>query len=160
VLLLFWVVKKKEKVKNLKEFLKKRAIFGVLGGIWAMLPDIDHFLEEPVLSTQSFSDIFFFHVSFDRVLPETDLFFAAEMLLGFAVVILFSLAATVESFHRLKQALFGRKEEDDEEDEEEDEDDKEEDEGEKDNKNVNDEDEDIERGHIEDELKGKSDTAN
>jgi hypothetical protein len=124
VLLLFWVVKKKEKVKDLREFLKKRAIFGIFGGLWAMVPDIDHFLDEPVLSTQSFSDIFFFHISFDRVLPETDLFFAAEMLLVFAVVIMFSLATTVESFHRLHQALFGRKEEDEEEeDDEKDEDD-------------------------------------
>ena len=120
VLILFWVIGKKEKVKNLKEFLKKRAIFGIFGGLWAMMPDIDYFLDEPVLSTQSFSDIFFFHISFDRVLPETDLFFAAEMLLVFAVVIMFSLAVTVESFHRLNQALFGKKEEDEDEDEDED----------------------------------------
>jgi hypothetical protein len=118
VIFIFWVVKKKEKVQNLGEFLKKRAVFGIFGGLWAMLPDIDYFLDEPVLSLQPFSDIFFFHISFDSVLPETDLFFAAEMLLIFTVVILLSLAVHVESFHRLNQALFGRKEEDDDEEDE------------------------------------------
>lgn len=113
-----------------------------------MIPDIDYFLEEPILSTQSFSDIFFFHVSFDRVLPETDLFFAAEMLLGFTVIILFSLAATVESFHRLNQALFGKKEEDDEDEEEENDD----------NENV--EDEDKNGDQMEDKPKEKTGNEN
>ena len=39
-LLIFWLIKRKVKVSNLGEFLKKRAPAGLVGGIWAMIPDI------------------------------------------------------------------------------------------------------------------------
>ncbi len=56
----------------------------------------------------------------DKVVPETDLFFAAEMMLIFVAINLFAIAASVESFKRLRETLFGKEEEeDDEEDEEE-----------------------------------------
>lgn len=92
---------------------------GVIGGLWAMIPDIDHFLEEPIFKDAAWNDIFIFHVSFDNVVPETDLFFAAEMLLVFAAVNLFALAICVESFKRLGEALFGKEEEKKEEEEKE-----------------------------------------
>ncbi|UCE37752.1 MAG: hypothetical protein JSW00_00440 [Thermoplasmata archaeon] len=101
------------------EFLKKRAIVGIVGGIWAEIPDFDYFLEDGIFHNASWSNIFFLHYSLDKVLPETDLFFAAEIFLLFAVVNLFALALTVESFKRLNEALFGKKEEEDEEEEEE-----------------------------------------
>lgn len=91
-----------------------------------MIPDIDYFLTEPVFKNAPWTDIFFFHASFDKVLPETDLFFAAEMLLLFTVINLFAMVASVESFERLKEALFGREEEEDEDAEEKDEEDEEE----------------------------------
>jgi hypothetical protein len=114
-LLIFWLIKRKVKVSNLKEFLKKRAPGGVVGGIWAMIPDMDYFLEEPMFRNASWNDVFFFHTSFDNVVPETDLFFAAEIFLIFMAVNLFALAATVESFKRLGEALFGKDEEEEEE---------------------------------------------
>jgi hypothetical protein len=106
------------KVSNFREFLKKRAPAGVIGGLWAMIPDIDHFLEEPVFRNAAWNDIFFFHTSFDKVVPETDLFFAAEIFLIFTAVNLFAIAAIVESFKRLGEALFGKEEEEEEEAEE------------------------------------------
>jgi hypothetical protein len=115
ILILIWLIKRDVKVKNAKEFLKKRLPFGIFGGLWAMIPDVDYFLDENMISTSSLSDVFFFHISLDKVLPETDLFFAGEMLLIFAIINLFVLAATVESFKRLNEALFGRKEEEDDE---------------------------------------------
>lgn len=102
------------RVSNSKEFFKKRGIVGVIGGLWAMIPDMDHFLTKPVFKNASWTDVFLFHASFDKVLPETDLFFAAEMLLLFAVINLFAMVASVESFKRLKEALFGREEEEEE----------------------------------------------
>jgi hypothetical protein len=103
------------KVSNFREFLKKRAPAGVVGGLWAMIPDIDHFLEEPIFKGAAWNDIFFFHTSFDKVVPETDLFFAAEIFLIFVAVNLFTIAAIVESFKRLGEALFGKEEEEEEE---------------------------------------------
>ena len=82
-----------------------------------MIPDIDYFLEEHIFD-KPWADIFLFHRSFDVVLPETDLFFAAEMFLLFAVVNLFAMAASVETFERVNEALFGKKNEEDEEEEE------------------------------------------
>ena len=81
-----------------------------------MIPDIDYFLDDHIFD-KPWADIFFFHHSFDLVLPETDLFFAAEMFLVFAVVNLFAMAATVKTFERVNEALFGKKEEEDEEEE-------------------------------------------
>ncbi|MEE9152428.1 MAG: hypothetical protein V3U20_11450 [Thermoplasmata archaeon] len=107
------------KVLNLGGFLKKRAPAGVVGGLWAMIPDLDYFLEEPVFKGAAWNDIFFFHSSFDKVVPETDLFFAAEIFLIFVAVNLFAIAATVESLKRLNEALFGKKEEEEEEEAEE-----------------------------------------
>jgi hypothetical protein len=117
VLVLLWIVKRNIKVKNTKEFLKKRAVIGIVGGFWAMIPDIDYFLSNRIFSDKSISDIFFFHISLDRVLPETDLFFAAQMVLIFAVINLFAVAVTVESFKRLNEVIFGKKEDEDEDDE-------------------------------------------
>ena len=123
VLVLIWVLKRKVNVKNTREFLKKRSVLGVLGGIWAMIPDVDYFLEDHIFSLNSLSDIFFFHISLDKVLPETDLFFAAEMLLIFAVINLLALVVTVDSFKRLNEIMFGKKPDKDDDflDEEEDE---------------------------------------
>lgn len=115
--IIFWLIKRKVKVSNLKEFLKKRAPAGIVGGIWAMMPDIDYFLEEPIIHDNLPLDIFFFHGTFDKVVPETDLFFAAEIFLIFVAVNLFAIAATVESFKRLGEALFGKEEEEEEEEE-------------------------------------------
>jgi hypothetical protein len=109
------MIKRKIKVKNTGEFLKKRSVFGIIGGFWAMIPDIDHFLGNNFISSNPASDIFFLHISLDKVLPETDLFFAAEMLLIFAVINLLALVATVETFKRLNEVMFGKKP--DEEDE-------------------------------------------
>jgi hypothetical protein len=103
-------------VKDTGEFLKKRAVFGIFGGLWAMIPDIDYFLEENIFSANPLSDIFFFHISADKVLPETDLFFAAEMLLVFAVINLLALVATVETFKRLNEVMFGKKPDEDDKD--------------------------------------------
>jgi hypothetical protein len=102
-------------VSNLNEFLKKRAIVGIVGGIWAEIPEIDYLIEGTVFHTSEWSNIFFFHYSLDEVLPETDLFFAAEMFLIFAAINLFALVASVESFKRLKEALFGKEEDEEEE---------------------------------------------
>jgi hypothetical protein len=113
---IIYLVNKRTKVKDTKEFLKKRAIFGMLGGLWAMVPDIDYFLEENIFSANPLSDIFFFHISADKVLPETDLFFAAEMLLVFAVMNLLALVATVETFKRLNEVMFGKKPDKDDKD--------------------------------------------
>lgn len=134
--LIFWLIKRKVKVSNLKEFLKKRAPAGIIGGIWAMIPDLDYFLEEPIIHDNVPLDIFFFHGTFDKVIPETDLFFAAEIFLIFVAVNLFAIAATVESFKRLGEALFGKEEEEGEEGEEEEEEgeDKEKKEGEEERK--------------------------
>lgn len=114
-LLIFWLIKRKVKVSNLKEFLKKRAPAGIVGGIWAMIPDMDYFLEEPMFQNAPWNEIFFLHSSFDKVANETDLFFAAEIFLIFVAVNLFAIAATVESFKRLGEALFGKEEEEEEE---------------------------------------------
>lgn len=105
-------------VSNLREFIKKRAIVGIIGGVWAEIPEIDYLLEGTVFHTSEWSNIFFFHFSLDEVLPETDLFFAAEMFLVFAAINLFALVASVESFKRLKEALFGKEEEDEDEEKE------------------------------------------
>ena len=155
---LFWIVKKNLKVKNTKDFLKKRAVFGVVGGFWAMIPDIDYFLDDHIFSDKSFSDIFCFHISLDKVLPETDLFFAGEMLLIFAVVNLFALVIVVETFWRLNETIFGKKEEEDEEEEDEDNKDEEGDEGEendigKELKEEEQKNEDEERGEDKKEVK-------
>ena len=83
-----------------------------------MLPDIDYFLNEPIIHGNVPLDIFFLHGTFDKAIPETDLYFAGEMLLLFAVVNFFAIAFVVESFTKLKEAMFGKKEEDEEEDEE------------------------------------------
>jgi hypothetical protein len=106
-------------VSNLREFIKKRAIVGIIGGIWAEIPEIDYLLEGTIFHTSEWSNVFFLHFSLDEILPETDLFFAAEMFLIFAAINLFALVASVESFNRLKEALFGKEEEDEEEDEDE-----------------------------------------
>ena len=105
-------------VSNLREFIKKRAIVGIIGGVWAEIPEIDYLLEGTVFHTSEWSDIFFLHISLDKILPETDLFFAAEMFLVFAAINLFALVASVESFKRLKEALFGKEEEEEEEEKE------------------------------------------
>ena len=97
------------------KFILKRGTMAFLGGIWAMIPDIDYFLERHMFD-ESWADIFFFHRSFDLVLPETDLFFAAEMFLLCAVVNLFAMTASVKTFKRVNEVLFGRKEEDEDED--------------------------------------------
>jgi hypothetical protein len=118
---ILWLIKKENvKVKNTGLFIRRRAVIGVAGGFWAMIPDIDYFLEDHIFSNNSISDIFFLHISLDKVLPETDLFFAAEMLLAFSIINLFALAVTVESFGRLNEAIFGRKPEEDDDEEEED----------------------------------------
>jgi hypothetical protein len=106
-------------VPTLREFIKKRAIVGILGGIWAEIPEIDYLLEGTVFHTSEWSNIFFLHFSLDEVLPETDLFFAAEMFLIFVAINLFVLVASVESFKRLKDALFGKEEEEEEDEDEE-----------------------------------------
>ena len=90
-----------------------------------MIPDIDYFLSVSVFKNAASGDVFFFHSSLDRVLPETDLFFASEMMLLFIVVNLFAMAATVESFKRINEVIFGKEEEEDEEEEEEEETDEE-----------------------------------
>jgi hypothetical protein len=54
----------------------------------------------------------------DKILPETDLFFAAEMFLVFAVINLFAMVASIESFKRINEALFGKEEDEEDEDEE------------------------------------------
>lgn len=82
-----------------------------------MIPDIDYFLEDRLFNNASWNDIFIFHASFDRALPETDLFFAAQMLLLFAVVNLFTMVASVETLKRVREVLFGKKEEDEEDEE-------------------------------------------
>ena len=79
-----------------------------------MVPDIDYFLKEPLFRGAAWADIFFFHHSLDKVLSETDLFFAAEFLLLFFAVNLFAMARTVQSFKRLNEALFGKEEEEEE----------------------------------------------
>jgi hypothetical protein len=131
VLFIFYLINKKKKLKDTGEFLKKRVIIGLFGGLWAMIPDIDYFLDDNIFSANPLSDIFFFHISADNVLPETDLFFAAEMLLIFAVINLLALVATVETFKRLNEVMFGKKPDEENEghdflDEEEDENDDEE----------------------------------
>lgn len=125
ILLFYWLIRKEVKVKNVREYLKKRAIFGAFGGLWAMIPDIDYFLEDYIFSDKTWSDIFVLHISLDKVLPETDLFFAAEMFLMFAVINLLAITVIVESFHRLNEAIFGKKADDDDDEEDEDDEDKE-----------------------------------
>jgi hypothetical protein len=100
-------------------FLKKRAVVGIVGGLWAMIPDLDYLIQGLSLHSESWTDIYIFHYSFDQALSETDLYFAGEMLLIFAVVNFFAFALVVESFNRLKEAMFGKKEEDEEEEGEE-----------------------------------------
>ncbi|UCF08483.1 MAG: hypothetical protein JSW28_02000 [Thermoplasmata archaeon] len=119
-LLILWLVTRDVKVSTLREFFVKRGSVGIFGGIWAMIPDLDHFLGEPVFENAPWTNIFFFHryCDIELGLSETDLFFAAELMLAFAVVNLFALAYTVESFKRLNEALFGREEEEEEEEEE------------------------------------------
>jgi hypothetical protein len=117
-LIILWMITRDVKVANLKEFFKKRGIVGVFGGFWAMIPDIDYFVDEPVFRNEIWNDIFFLHRTFDRISPETDLFFAGEILLIFAAVNLFAMAATVNTFERLNNAIFGKKEEDEDEEEE------------------------------------------
>jgi hypothetical protein len=114
-LLILWLVKRNILVSNLREFIRKRAIIGFIGGIWAEIPEIDYLLEDTVFHTSEWSNIFFFHFSLDEILPDTDLFFAAEMFLIFAVINLFALVVSVESFKRIKEALFGKEEEEEEE---------------------------------------------
>lgn len=99
------------------DFIWRRGIAGITGGLWAMIPDIDYFMEDHMFD-KPWADLFLFHHSFDLVLPETDLFFAAEMFLLFAVVNLFAMAGSVKTFERVNEALFGKREEDDEEEEE------------------------------------------
>jgi len=111
------LITKNVKVSNLREFIIKRAPAGVVGGLWAMLPDIDYFLEKPIFHHNVPLDIFFFHGTFDTVIPETDLFFAAEIFLIFVAVNFFAITATVKSFKRLNEAIFGKEEEEDEEEE-------------------------------------------
>lgn len=118
-LLIIWLVKRNLKVSNFKEFIIRRTPAGVLGGVWAMIPDIDYFLEEPIIHGNVALDIFFFHGTFDNVIPETDLFFAAEIFLIFIAVNVFAIAGTVESFKRLGEALFGKEEEEEGEEEKE-----------------------------------------
>jgi hypothetical protein len=79
-----------------------------------MIPDIDYFLEDRIFNNASWNDVFFFHSSFDRVLPETDLFFAAQMLLLFAVINLFAIVATVGTLKRVREVIFGKREEEEE----------------------------------------------
>lgn len=83
-----------------------------------MIPDMDYFLEEPIIHGNVPLDIFFFHGTFDKVISETDLFFAAEIFLIFMAVNVFAIAGTVESFKRLGEALFGKEEEEEEGEEE------------------------------------------
>lgn len=83
-----------------------------------MLPDIDYFLEKPIIHDNIPLDIFYFHGTFDTVIPETDLFFAAEIFLIFVAVNFFAIAGTVKSVKRLNEAIFGKEEEEDEEEEE------------------------------------------
>ena len=117
LLFIIWLVTRNVKVSNLGEFFKKRGIIGVAGGFWAMIPDIDYFLEEPVFNNAAWCDVFFFHRYCDVVLglPETDLFFAAQIMLFFIVINVFAIAVTVESFKRLGEAMFGKKEDEEEE---------------------------------------------
>jgi hypothetical protein len=129
-LLILWLVKRNIMVSNLREFIKNRAIVGFIGGIWAEIPDIDYLLEGTVFHTSDWSNIFFFHFSLDEILPETDLFFAAEVFLVFAAINLFALVASVESFKKLKEALFGKEEEEDEDEEDEEDEDGEKERGE------------------------------
>ncbi len=107
-------------VSNLREYIKKRVIVGIIGGIWAEIPDIDYLLEGTDFHESVGSNIFFFHFSLDEILPETDLFFAAEVFLVFAAINLFALVVSVESFKRLKDAVFGKEGEDDDDDDDED----------------------------------------
>ncbi len=100
---------------NLYEFFKKRAIVGIIGGVWAEIPEVDYLLGDAVFHNSGWSNVFFFHFSLDEVLTETDLFFAAEIFLVFAAVNLFALVFCVDSFKRLKEALFGKEEEEEEE---------------------------------------------
>lgn len=83
-----------------------------------MIPDINYFIDEPAFHNTQLSDLFFFHYTFDKVLPETDLFFAAEVFLILMAVNLFAVALSVETFKRLKEALFGKEEEEDDDEEE------------------------------------------
>lgn len=129
-LLILWLVKRNILVSNFREFIEKRAIVGFIGGIWAEIPDVDYLLEGMDFHASVGSNIFFFHFSLDEILPETDLFFAAEVFLGFAAINLFAMVASVESFKRLKEALFGKEEEEDEDEEDEDDEDEEKERGE------------------------------
>jgi hypothetical protein len=115
--MLLWLVKRDVSVPTVGKFITRRAPVGALGGLWAMIPDIDYFQEDHMFD-KPWADIFLFHHSFDLVLPETDLFFAAEMFLLFAVVNLFAMVASVQTMERLNEALFGKinEEEDGEED--------------------------------------------
>jgi hypothetical protein len=112
---MIWLIKRNVKVSNFKGFIIRRAPAGVVGGCWAMIPDIDYFLEEPIIDGNVPLDIFFFHGTCDKVIPGTDLFFAAEIFLIFMAVNVFVIAGTVESFKRLGEALFGKEEEEEEE---------------------------------------------
>ena len=118
-MLILWLVRRDIRLSNLREFIKRRATVGAIGGIWAEIPEIDYLLEGTLFHTSRYSDIFFLHFSLDEILPETDLFFAAEMFLIFAVINLFALVTSVESFIRIKEALFGKEEDEGEEDEDE-----------------------------------------
>ncbi len=114
---MLWLAKRDVTVETVGKFFTRRAPVGAVGGIWGMIPDIDYFLEEHMFD-KTWADIFFFHHSFDLVLPETDLFFAAEIFLLFAVVNLFAMAASVKTFERVNEALFGKKGEEADEEEE------------------------------------------
>ncbi len=115
--MMLWLAKRDVMVETVSKFFSRRAPVGAVGGIWAMIPDIDYFLEEHIFD-KPWADIFLFHHSFDLVLPETDLFFAAEMFLLFTVVNLFAMAASVKTFKRVNEALFGKKDEEEDEEEE------------------------------------------
>jgi hypothetical protein len=113
-LFLLWIITKNVTVPDIRGFIKKRAVVGIFGGFWALIPDVNYFIDEPAFHNTQISDIFFLHYTFDTVLPETDLFFAAEVFLIFTAVNLFAVALSVETFVRLKEAMFGKEKEDDE----------------------------------------------
>jgi hypothetical protein len=83
-----------------------------------MIPDLDFFLEDRIFSNESWTDAFLFHASFDRALPESDLFFAAQMLLLFVVINLFAIVASVGTLKRVREVIFGKKVEEEDEDSE------------------------------------------
>jgi hypothetical protein len=118
VIAIIWLIKRKYKLENMRAFVLRRGVVSALGGLWAMLPDLEYFFEDLKFNDLSYVDIFFFHGTFDRTLPETDLFLAGELLLIFMIVNILAITLTVESFQILKTAIFGEKEEEEEDEEE------------------------------------------